>query len=283
LNAARIAKNDFVNTMGTKDAAAIHQFDNAIHKAQLNLKHFNEEAKKGKQLLLDDKSAMDEFKESSTEAAQAIGSGVSKAFDAMITHSESFGEAMKKATFSMLAAMAEKWGAYYIAKGMADIWSGNEAMAADELAGGLALEVLGGVMSGLGSSGGAGGNNSTTQSQSSSVDTGGSTRSTIGVTGVQKLAMGGLISAPTLAVVGENPGETEAVLPLSNDKAMSRIGQSIANSGGGAGDTHFHVNVKGLVSPDNLSKVMKQINNRVAKGQGSLVASNSFRITKRSA
>jgi hypothetical protein len=85
-----------------------------------------------------------------------------------------------------------------------------------------------------------------------------------------------------LAVIGENPGESEAVLPLDNEKAMTRIGQSIANSGGGGG-THFHVNVKGLVSPDQLGKVMKQINQRVAKGQGNLTSSNSLRITKRSA
>jgi hypothetical protein len=207
---------------------------------------------------------------------------VSKAFSSMIDHQQSFGKAMEKSTFEMLATMAEKWGAFYLAKGIADIWL-NPAAAAEELAGGTALEVLGGVLSGLGSRGGSGGTSaSSTQSQSSSVDTGGSTRSTIGITGVQKFALGGLISAPTLAVIGENPGESEAVLPLDNPKTMAKVGQSISNAGGGGGHT-FNVHVKGLVSPDTLTKVMSQISNKVGKGQGKLVSSNTFRITKRSA
>jgi hypothetical protein len=94
--------------------------------------------------------------------------------------------------------------------------------------------------------------------------------------------LGGLISAPTLAVIGENPGQSEAVLPLDNEKAMARIGQSIANSGGGGGH-HLHVNVKGMVSPDNLGKVISQINRRVGQGRANLKASDSFRVTKRSA
>lgn len=282
LNQAEIAKNDFVSTMGTKDKASIAAFDAAIHKAQLNLKHFNEEAKKGKLLILDDKTAMDEFKTSAVSGTQQLGDGVAKAFSSMIDHQQSFGKAMEKSTFEMLATMAEKWGAFYLAKGIADIWL-NPAAAAEELAGGTALEVLGGVLSGLGSRGGSGGTSaSSTQSQSSGVDTGGSTRSTIGITGVQKFAMGGLISAPTLAVIGENPGESEAVLPLDNPKSMAKIGKSISENGGGGGHT-FNVHVKGLVSPDTLTKVMSQISNRVGKGQGKLVSSNTFRITKRSA
>jgi hypothetical protein len=63
----------------------------------------------------------------------------------------------------------------------------------------------------------------------------------------------------------------------------TRIGKAIAASGGGGSGHTFNVNVKGLVSPDNLSRVMKQISSKVAKGQGSIVSSNTFRITKRSA
>jgi hypothetical protein len=264
------------------NAAQTFAFKKAIHDAATALKLFDEEAKHGKHDIDADKTAMEEFRETAKSAAMELGDGVSKAFSSMIDHQQSFGKAMEKSTFEMLATMAEKWGAFYLAKGIADIWL-NPAAAAEELAGGTALEVLGGVLSGLGSRGGSGGNSaSSTQSQSSSVDTGGSTRSTIGITGVQKFALGGLISAPTLAVIGENPGESEAVLPLDNAKTMAKVGQSIARSGGG-GDTHFHVNVKGLVSPNELGKVMKQINQRVAKGQGNLVSSNSLRLTKRSA
>jgi hypothetical protein len=284
LNAAELAKNEFVNTMGTKDVAQIHAFDTAIHKAQLALKHFNDEAKKGKSLILQDRDAMEEFKTTATAAAQSLGQGVSKAFSDMIDHQGSFGKAMTEATFKMIAQMAEQWGAYYIALGMADLFApGGQAIGAGEIAAGLGLEALGGVLGGLGSRGSGGSNNaSTTQAQSSSVDTGGSTRSTIGVTGVQKFAMGGLISAPTLAVIGENPGESEAVLPLDNPKSMAKIGKSISDNGGG-GSRDIHVHVKGLVSPDNLNKVISQINRKVGQGRANLKASDSFRVTKRSA
>ena len=51
---------------------------------------------------------------------------------------------------------------------------------------------------------------------------------------------------------------------------------------GGAGQTQVHVHVKGLISPDNLGKVVKTINRKVANRQLTLHASNSFRVTKRS-
>jgi hypothetical protein len=42
------------------------------------------------------------------------------------------------------------------------------------------------------------------------------------------------------------------------------------------------VHVKGLVSPDNLGKVIQQINKRVQKGTSNLNSSNSQRVTRRS-
>jgi hypothetical protein len=102
----------------------------------------------------------------------------------------------------------------------------------------------------------------------------------VSVVGVQHFATGGLISKPTLALAGE--AGPEAVLPLNDPKALRQIGQAIAAASGGGG-THLHVNVEGLISPDNLGKVMEQMSNRVRKGQGTLHASNTFRVTKRSA
>ncbi|MGC2060587.1 MAG: hypothetical protein WA653_20140, partial [Candidatus Sulfotelmatobacter sp.] len=46
---------------------------------------------------------------------------------------------------------------------------------------------------------------------------------------------------------------------------------------------HLHVNVHGMISPDNLHKVIGQINDRVTRGQSTLKATNSLRLTKRSA
>jgi hypothetical protein len=57
----------------------------------------------------------------------------------------------------------------------------------------------------------------------------------------------------------------------------------MGDAGMGGGGTHFHINVEGLISPDNLTKVVHQISKRVNRGQLHLQASNTFRITKRSA
>ena len=255
-------------------------FKRAVHDAASALKLFDQEAKGGKRSIDAMKTSMQEFKDTSSAAVMELGTGVSKAFEGMLTHQQSFGKAMEKATFEMLASMAEKWGAFYLAKGIADIWL-DPAASAEELAGGLALEALGGVLSGLGPRGGSGSTGSSnTQTQSSSSNTGGSQRGTIGITGVQHFADGGLVSAPTLAVIGET-GQREAVLPLENAEAMARIGKAIAASGGGSVHHHLNVHVKGMVSPDNLTKVVGQINDRVNRGRMNLKASNTFKITKR--
>ena len=80
-------------------------------------------------------------------------------------------------------------------------------------------------------------------------------------------------------MMGEG-NKKEAVLPLEDSRAMAEIAKAIGKQGGG---THFHVNVKGMISPDNLTKVVSQINKRVNRGQLQLRASDSLRITKRSA
>jgi hypothetical protein len=73
----------------------------------------------------------------------------------------------------------------------------------------------------------------------------------------------------------------EAVLPLSNPNAMSEIGTAIGKHGGGT-THHWHID-GGMISADTLTKVVKQISRMVDKGQVHLTASNSLRLTKRSA
>lgn len=87
--------------------------------------------------------------------------------------------------------------------------------------------------------------------------------------------MGGLISAPTLAIMGEDH-KREAVLPLEDPRAMQQIREGI-----GGGTTH-HWHIDGMISSDNLVQVVKKINKMVNKNQVTLTASNSFRVTKRS-
>jgi hypothetical protein len=96
------------------------------------------------------------------------------------------------------------------------------------------------------------------------------------VVGVQAFAEGGLISGPTLALMGEEY-KREAVLPLDDPRAMEAI-----RNGVGGGTTH-HWHIDGMISPDNMAKVMKTMSKMVSRGQANLTASNSLRITKRSA
>lgn len=100
------------------------------------------------------------------------------------------------------------------------------------------------------------------------------------VQNVQRLAAGGLISQPTLAVIGDSihgGSAREAVVPLDDPKAASAISDAL---GGSQGDVHVHV--KGVISADNLNKVVKKmargINNgsaRFAINQGRKIIRNS--------
>jgi hypothetical protein len=68
------------------------------------------------------------------------------------------------------------------------------------------------------------------------------------------------------------------------EKFANRVGSEI-NSGGGVdrgGDTHIHNNIKGLISPDNLKKVIKQQNRLVQNRRAVVKASDSLRVTRRS-
>ena len=72
----------------------------------------------------------------------------------------------------------------------------------------------------------------------------------------------------------------EAVLPLEDPRAMAKIGQAIGQHGGGGLTVHVH---GGLVSDDKLINIMGRMSKLVTKGQARLLASDSHRLTKRSA
>lgn len=128
-----------------------------------------------------------------------------------------------------------------------------------------------------GSAGGVGKANPATASTSQQPTT---------VINVQRLAGGGMVSAPTLAMVGDSPsggGQKEAILPLEDGGVMGQLAAAITKAqGGGSGAPMIHVHVQGLISPDNLHKVITQINQRVSSGKSHLTSSNSMRVTKRS-
>ena len=92
-------------------------------------------------------------------------------------------------------------------------------------------------------------------------------------------AVGGLITEPTLAMMGEQ-SRAEAVLPLEDPRAMKTIGAAIGAGGGGGLTVHVHGHVIGA---NDVAHLTAQISKRVGRGQAALTASNSLRVTKRSA
>jgi hypothetical protein len=222
--------------------------------------------------------------EEGQEAFNKLTSGLESAVAASILSGASFGHAMEEMTRQVLAgisAQAAVKALYYAAEGTAMLFTpGMQAsaagyftasgeMAAIALVSGVtAHEMPGGSFSG-------GSSSNTEQSHSSGSSTGQSNRSGGSLVGVQAFADGGLIQAPTLSMIGE--AGREAVLPLDDPRAMDSIREGI-----GGGTTH-HWHIEGMISPDNLGKVVKQISRAVNKGQVNLTASNSLRLTKRSA
>jgi hypothetical protein len=99
-----------------------------------------------------------------------------------------------------------------------------------------------------------------------------------------------LLSPSTLRAASSDPRAIAAASNASqggfDDAAIGKLGDIIGahlDASGGAGDVHnHHWHVKGMISPDNLQKVMKQMSNRVLKNQSTLHSSNSLRITRRS-
>src|SRR6202011_4422691 len=98
-----------------------------------------------------------------------------------------------------------------------------------------------------------------TQTNNSVSNTTGQGSKTGSTVGIQHFAAGGLVMGPTIGLMGE--AGREAVIPLDHPQAKQQMGAA------GMGGTHFHINVKGMISPDNLTQVVKKISDRVNRGQ----------------
>src|SRR5262249_16059229 len=85
-------------------------------------------------------------------AVQDMGKGIESAMQAALSGTESFGAAIKKAFFDMIAGMAEKKGLFYLADAIANVFF-NPAEAAAEFATGAALMVVAGGREGVGGAG----------------------------------------------------------------------------------------------------------------------------------
>jgi hypothetical protein len=183
----------------------------------------------------DNDSEAQEMAQTFQTAAQGMESAISSAFAAMVSGSTSAGAAIEAAVFKTIASIAEQWGAYYLARAIADTFD-NPAAAGPEYAAGIALEALAGIMSGAASAiGSKSTSSSATNSTGATTSTSTATNSTAGpqpvqVQNVQHFAAGGVASFPTLAVIGDSQNggaASEAVIPLENRGALNAIADAL--------------------------------------------------------
>lgn len=228
-------------------------------------------------------TALDSFTSAFANSVSALASG-SATFSAVM-------EKMAESVLQSIAQMAGAQGAKELALGIADLapdspgfgHSGEHfAAAAEWFALDAALSAAGGAISGAASGGSGtsaprGTQGVSTSSTSQSIGSG-----PVNQKNVQRFAAGGLISGPTMAMLGDSmersAGQSEAAIPLDNPRAVSKIKDAL----GGGGGLTINIHSDGVISGDNLGKVIQKISQRVKKGQSVLHASNSFRVTKRS-
>lgn len=204
---------------------------------------------------------------------------------AMASGSESIAASAKKlaeALISTLEKYAEKKGAEALAEGFSQMAVGDPKASISFEAAGLwfALAAAGAAVGGAMS--GSGGSKGGASSSSPAMSTGPATQAATGGgqgPNVPHLASGGLITGPTLAMLGENSGRG-AVIPLDNGAALNAIAEAIAkHTGAGGGGTNFYI--KGMVSGDTVGKLARKISRQVQTGRARLTASNTHKITRR--
>ena len=264
---------------GIKDAKAMDAFVQKLKEAKQALKSYDQ----GVQQVSTGMAAAIDF-------AGKLESNLSSAFIAAITGEEAWGKAVEQA----LGKAISSFGQYCQIKATAalaaaiggdpSMWASAAEWEAAAIAAGIAgAEISGAAGGGGGNAGGGYSGTGTTGNVTSGSGAAPGPAST-----TTRLYDGGMVSRQTMAMIGDSPmggDANEAVLPLDSPEAMAKIAAALGPhlAGGGGGDTHFHVNVKGMISDDNLGKVMTKISKKVNKGTGSLLSSNTHRVTKRSA
>lgn len=292
LQQAKDAQKAFIAS-GISDTVALKAFQDEVVKSQKALDNFGKsedtflsKSKAWRQFQNDIKGAghgIDQLKLAGATAFDGLTKDIQGAFEAIVLGQGGVVQALEKATaasLAQIAAQAAVKALFYTAEGVASLWSNPAAangyfVAAGEMA---AVAALAGVAGHelAGASGGSGGQGNNAQSHNSGSNATQTNRSGGSVVGVQGFATGGLITAPTLAIIGEDH-KKEAVLPLEDPTAMQHIREGI-----GGGTTH-HWHIDGVISSDNLNKVVRQISKAVQNNKVNLLASNSLRVTKRSA
>ena len=205
---------------------------------------------------------------------------------------ETAAQAMRKfaeAILQSIAQIAEKKGAEQLAlgfAGLADPLSGIDAPLAFESAA-LFFALAGGISAAGAVAGGTGGGSGNSSSPGSYNQGGPGQATNVGTpqqpttsTNIQKFAAGGLVTGPTMAVMGEASSDSrEAALPLDNPQAIEPIVTALTAKIGQPGHTF---NVQGLVGAHDVKRFVQQLNSMTKRGSVQLTASNSMRVTRRS-
>lgn len=221
------------------------------------------------------------------QVANSVLGDVSTAFgsaiEAWLSGQESFGKALEKALGQYLIQVAGKAAIdalYFTAWGIADsFW--NPARAGADFAAAAEFAAIAGAAGAAGAAlSKAGKGSSGDTGTHPQVDSGNPNTQPAppgqGGKNVPHLAGGGLITAPTLAMIHSQ----EAVIPLADSGVMDAIGEAIArHSAGGEAGNNFYV--RGMVSADTLGKIAKKLSRQVQTGRARLVASNSHKLTRR--
>jgi hypothetical protein len=216
--------------------------------------------------------------------SQAVGtfaSDMGKAFAAVVEGQESMAQAMEQSVGKLIANLANTWAQYFMAMAIADMFF-NPARAAAELAAAAALEMLGALAGSLGGGGGAktsASGSSTVKIPSNVATTGQGIQGTTAVVNVPRFQAGGLVTAPTIAMIGEFGGnrQPEGVIPLGNPQALSMIGKAIADHLPQASSQAITITIE-----TDISQTIKRINTATTTGRARLLATDSMRLTRRS-
>lgn len=219
------------------------------------------------------------------DAKTEMVNGIGQAVQAWALGQSSIGQAVK----SMVAQILAGWAAQDAMAALREVGYGFATMFTNpaESAGhfqaaavlGIAAAAEGGAARAVG---GAQGQPGSATNPAFTQDAGpvGTPEQTQRGNNVKRFASGGLVTGRTMAMIGDSVDQAggdqvEAAIPLDDPRAVARIREAL----GGQGTT---VNIKGLISGDNLHKVMKKMSREVSTGKGRLTAGATKRITRRS-
>jgi hypothetical protein len=223
---------------------------------------------------------------------EAIGSAVTQA----IMGSKGFGDAMEsmlKSTLASISGMAVAHAAEQIGFAFEDLatpffeyHASTHFLSAAKWAG---LAAAAGVGAALIPSGSSSGSGSSSPSAPTNLPPTAATSANPNppplptIATVLHMAGGGLVSGPTLAIVGDSMrssahGASEAVIPLDNPRAMQQIAEAMVEyMPGNQSVTHIHI--KGDVIDHN--GLMRTMTRQINRGSARLSSSNALRLTRR--